>query len=73
MFTGQKAPNQHNLCHYDQIDLPLLEVSNPALQYWYVLGRPQSSPLLTHDASRCGGPERKAGGGLCLLPLGAVI
>ena len=31
-FAGQKTPNQHNLHHYDQIDLPLLEVSNPALQ-----------------------------------------
>ena len=32
MFAGQKAPNYHNLCHYDQIDLPFLEVPNPALQ-----------------------------------------
>ena len=32
MFAGQETPNQHNLPHYDQIDLPLLEVSNLALQ-----------------------------------------
>ena len=31
-LAGQKTPNQHNLHHCDQIDLPLLEVSNPALQ-----------------------------------------
>ena len=37
------------------------------------LAGPQSSPLLTHDDNRCGGPEWKMGGGLCLLPLGAVI
>ena len=59
--------------NYDQIDLPFLEALNPVLQQGYVFGRPQSSPLLTHDVSRCGGPGRKTGGGLCLLPLGAVI
>ena len=37
------------------------------------LDGPQSSPLLTHDANRDGGPERKAGGATHLVPLGAVI
>ena len=45
-FAGQDVTNQHNLRHYDQIDLPLLEVSNPALQYWYVLGRPPVKPFI---------------------------
>ena len=45
-FAGQKAPNQHNLCHYDQIDLPFLEVSNPALQQGYVFGRPLVKPFV---------------------------
>ena len=37
------------------------------------LDNPQSNPLLTHDASRDGGPERKAGGAAHLALLGAVI
>ena len=45
-FAGQKAPNQHNLCHYDQIDLPFLEASNPVLQQGYVFGRPPVKPLV---------------------------
>ena len=39
-FAGQDATNQHNLRHYDQIDLPFLKVSNAALQKWHVLGWP---------------------------------
>ena len=45
-LAGQKAPNQHDLHHYDQIDLPLLEVSNTALQQWYVLGWPPVKPFI---------------------------
>ena len=45
-FAGQKAPNQHNLCHYDQIDLPFLEASNPVLQQGDVFGRPLVTPLV---------------------------
>ena len=37
------------------------------------LDGPQSSPLLTHDASRGGRSERKAGGATHLVPLGVVI
>ena len=45
-FAWQKAPNQHDLCHYNQIDLPLLEVSDTALQQRYVLGRPLVKPFV---------------------------
>ena len=45
-FAGQKAPDQHNLCHYDQINLPFLEASNPVLQQGYVFGRPPVTPLV---------------------------
>ena len=37
------------------------------------LDGPQLSPLLTHDASYGGGPERKAGGATHVVPLGAVM
>ena len=37
------------------------------------LDGPQLSPLLTHDASRYGGPGRKAGGATHLVPLGTVM
>ena len=46
MFAGQYAANQHNLRHYDQIDLSLLEVSNTALQQRNVLGRPLVEPFV---------------------------
>ena len=45
-FAGQKVPNQHDLRHYSQIDLSLLEVSNTALQQWNVLGRPPVEPFV---------------------------
>ena len=45
-FAGQKAPNQHNLCHYDQINLPFLEALNLVLQQGYVFGRPPVKPLV---------------------------
>ena len=74
-FAGQgtSTTNQHDLRYFDQSDLSLQEVLNAALQQGHVLGRPQSSPLLTHDTSRGGGPERKAGGATYWVPLGAVI
>ena len=45
-FAGQMAPNQHSMCHYDQINLPFLEASNPVLQQGYVFGRPPVTPLV---------------------------
>ena len=45
-FAGQWAPNQHDLHHCDQIDLPFLEDSNPVLQQGDVFGRPPVTPLV---------------------------
>ena len=45
-FAGQRAPDQHNLCHYDQINLPFLEASNPVLQQGDVFGQPPVTPLV---------------------------
>ena len=45
-FAGQDATNQHNLHHYDQIDISFQEISNADLQQGHVLGRPPVEPFI---------------------------
>ena len=71
-FARLDSMNQHDLHYHNQTKISLEEISDAALQYGHVLGWAQLRPLLIHDISCGGGPERKAGAAAHLALLGAV-
>ena len=72
-FARLDSTNQHDLHYHNQTKISLKEIPDAALQYGHMLGWTQLSPLLIHDISYGGGPERKAGEATHLALLGAVM
>ena len=65
--------NQHDLHYHNQTKIFLEEIPDAALQYGHILGWTPAQPLLIHDITCGGGPERKVGAATHLALRGPVM